>query len=120
MSKEVLLIFQDCPFCGEREEWGRKSMKIAQENGIILKETSFKLPGAKGLIQNAISRGVDHMPFFTDGEKFSYNLQDFVENQVIPADSAETTTTAKTKARKRKAKTVEKEDTGDEPISEAE
>lgn len=118
MSKEVLLIFQDCPFCGDREEWGRQQTKIANDNGIIIKETSYKLPGVKGIIQNAISRGVDLMPFFTDGEKYSYNLQDFVENPVVPEDAVEETAPATIKAKKRKAKAV-KEETEDESISEA-
>lgn len=78
MSKEVSLIFQDCPYCAPREEWGKRQTEFAEKNGIKVVETFFKLPGVKGLILEARSHGIETMPFFTDGKIFSMELSDFV------------------------------------------
>ncbi len=101
MSKEVLLIYQDCPYCAPREEWGKEQTRVARENGIKVTPVHFNTLGAKGLIAQAVSRGVEAMPFFTDGERFSYKLIDFVENKATTSNSK--------RSRSKVAQTVEAE-----------
>lgn len=102
MSKEVLLIFQDCPYCKPREEWGKRQMQLAKDHDIVVRETKYNFPGAKGLIKKALNHGLSNMPFFTDGKTFSYDLSSFIPAQVpapepaekMNADKAEKATTA--------------------------
>lgn len=80
MSKEVFLIYQDCPYCPPREKWGEEQSQVAKEHGIKVLPTHFSTLGAKGLIEKAVNRGVSALPFFSDGVSFSYNLIDFVNH----------------------------------------
>lgn len=105
MPKEVMLVFQDCPFCAPREDWARKQKEIAKRNGIKIVPASFNAPGIKGLILKAKSRGVEAVPFFTDGSKFSYSLEDFVGGKVATPD---TPAEANARATRRKAKAAVK------------
>ncbi len=113
MSKEVLLVFQDCPYCAPREAWGKEQTKVAQENGIKVLPTHFNTPGAKGLILKAESRGVDAMPFFTDGERFSYNLIDFVDGKPKDSKTEEAAEPKPSRAKAKTAKAVKEEADGD-------
>lgn len=78
-KKQIMLIYQDCPMCGAREGWGKAQTKIADTYGFEIVKTPFYKTGVKGLIMSALEHGIGRMPFFTDGEKFSYNLEDFIE-----------------------------------------
>lgn len=82
MSKEVLLIYQDCPYCKPREEWGKRQMKLAADHNIVVQETKYNFPGAAGLINMAINQGISTLPFFTDGKVFSYDLSSFIGKEV--------------------------------------
>lgn len=125
MSKEVLLIFQDCPYCKPREEWGKRQMQLAKDHNIVVRETKYNFPGAKGLIQKALNHGLSTMPFYTDGKMFSYDLSSFIPTPVpapepdekMDADKAEKATTAEkvaavTKRVSRKKTTEEVETDG--------
>lgn len=79
MMTKILLIYQDCPLCGARKEWGDKQLQIADTHGLEIVKTPFYKTGSKDLIMKALENGIKKMPFFTDGEKFSYDLSDFVE-----------------------------------------
>lgn len=116
MTKEVTLVFQDCPYCAPREEWGKEQTRIAKENGIKVNPAHFSAPGVKGLILKAQSRGVSALPFFTDGEKFSYNLRDFVTSRAKDVDTE--VVVAKHSRSKGAAKTI-KESNGEEIAPEA-
>lgn len=80
MSREVLLIYQDCPYYGAREEWGKQQMEVAEKNDITVRETYYTFPGAKELILEAVSHGIKGTPFYTDGVIFSRELVDFLPN----------------------------------------
>lgn len=112
MSKEVLLVFQDCPYCAPREEWGKAQMEIARTHGIKVREVHFTVIGVKGLIQKAKSSGVDALPFFTDGKRFSYNLKDFVSSKKAEVEAKVV------KAARRNAKKVTEEVADGEEIAE--
>lgn len=119
MSKEVLLIFQDCPYCKPREEWGKRQMELAKEHSIVVRETKYNFPGAKGLIEKAKNHGLSMLPFFTDGKTFSYDLSAFItkvvshptpEEEMEPAKGEVVTIAAKRVSRKKVTEKVEIED----------
>lgn len=123
MSKEVLLIFQDCPYCEPREEWGKRQTEFAKKNGIKVVETHFTVPGAKGLIIEARSHGIEAMPFFTDGKTFSMELSDFVggvkkSQPETPEESehAKTVTLKRAVRKKKLSKTAEVEQPAEEQM----
>ena len=74
-----MLVYQDCPMCGSRKNWGEKQTKIADDHGFEIVNTPFYKTGVDGLIKRATEFGIGRLPFFTDGQKFSYSLEDFVE-----------------------------------------
>ena len=84
MAKEVKLIYQDCPMCGARENWGKRQTEVANKHGLKIVEVPFSSPGASDIIVEAILgdtkfiTGDKTMPFFTDGEKYSKELADFL------------------------------------------
>lgn len=124
MSKEVFLVFQDCPYCAPREKWGEEQKRVAAENSIHVVPTHFNTPGVDGLITKAMSRGINSLPFFTDGERFSYNLIDFTnrkpkaaKQEDAPAEAPQETKTEVATSKKTRRK-VEIEDTdGDNQTS---
>lgn len=77
--KQIMLIYQDCPMCGSRQAWGETQTKIANDHGFEIIKTPFYRTGVKDLIMDALQHGIKKMPFFTDGKKFSYSLEDFVK-----------------------------------------
>ena len=78
MAKKVYLVYQDCAMCGRKED---EIQKIAKKGKLdIVKVPFFKTDGKK-LIWKAFKAGIGSTPFFTDGEKFSYSLEDFVDNK---------------------------------------
>lgn len=77
MAKKIALVFQDCPMCGARKGWGEAQLKIADKHGFEIVETPFFATGAKEWIWEAAKAGMT-LPFYTDGKKFSKNLEDFV------------------------------------------
>ena len=105
MTKEVLLIFQDCYDCGTSKEWYQKQATKAANLGIKINPMPFNAPGAKKLILKAKKHAADRMPFLTDANnKFGYDVAKFVPK----VETAKQT-------RKQKAKEVKHE----EPVSEA-
>lgn len=76
-TDEIICVYQDCAMCGDR---GRKLKKIIIDNKLNIRKVSFASDEGKNLIHEAvINHGIGSMPFFTNGEKYSYNLEDFVE-----------------------------------------
>lgn len=79
MPKEVKFIYQDCAMCGARKGWGEQQHQIAHKHGLKIVKTPFFTPGAEGLMWKAVESGIKSYPFYTDGVKFSKNIEDFVE-----------------------------------------
>ena len=83
--KKIYLIYQDCPLCGARKEWGEEQLKIADTNGFQIVKMSFVSPLADEYIKTAVyKKHIGKLPFFTDGEKYSRDLADFVEKEDKP------------------------------------
>ena len=80
MSKEIICVYQDCALCGDR---GKKIKKLIFDKHLNVRKVSFVTDEGKNLIHEAVfNHGIGSMPFFTDGEKFSYDLEDFVVKRV--------------------------------------
>lgn len=84
--KTVYLVYQDCPMCGAREHWGIEQMDLAHKEGIEIVKCPFYSDRAKNnhFCSRAVALGIKRMPFFTDGEKFGYNLADVLEEKAEP------------------------------------
>lgn len=75
---KLVLIFADCFACGMRKEWAEHQLAEAQANDFEIEKLPFYADGAADYIRLAIKQGVN-MPFFSDGEKVSKNVADFIE-----------------------------------------
>lgn len=96
MTKEILLVYQDCPMCGARQEWGERQTKVANDFGFKIRNVPFTSDEGRDLIKKVclhhelIPKKDDSLatlPFFTDGKFFSKNLEDFVETEPEPDES---------------------------------
>lgn len=72
MNKTIFRVFQDCAFCDGREEVDA----FCKKHKMTVQLLPFKRNGASEIIMAAYEKGVS-LPFFTDGETFSKNIEDF-------------------------------------------
>lgn len=79
MSKELVVVYQDCPTCGNRKKWGEKTIEVAKNSGLDIRFISFATEEGQRLCKEAIYAGVGKLPFITNGSKFSDNIEDFVK-----------------------------------------
>lgn len=78
-NKEIICVYQDCPLCGSR---GKTILDLATSNGVSIRKVSFASEEGKDLIYKAITKHkIGTMPFFTDGEYFATNLNDFFQKR---------------------------------------
>lgn len=79
MTKEIICVFQDCVLCGNR---GKVIKDFADAKGLLIRKVSFASEEGRTLCHDAVlEHGIKTMPFFTDGEKYSSELIDFVEKK---------------------------------------
>lgn len=95
----LTIVYQDCPLCGARKKWGERTIAKAKKAGIPCTAISFASPEGSRLCKEAIYAGVTRLPFITDGNKFSENVEDFTETKAKPAKSP--------KKRTRKAEVID-------------
>lgn len=88
MSK-LTMVYQDCPTCGNRKEWGERTIAKAKESGLDIEFVSFATPTGQHLCKLAIYAGITKLPFITDGNKFSKDIADFIEAEKAPKSFAE-------------------------------
>lgn len=72
----ITCVYQDCVLCGDR---GKAIKKISAEHGLHIIFKSFASDEGKRLCKEAILHGIGQLPFYTDGEKYSTTLAEFVE-----------------------------------------
>ena len=78
-NKEIICVYQDCPLCGSR---GKTVLDLATSNGVAIRKVSFASDEGKDLIYKALTKHkIGTMPFFTDGEQFATNLEDFFQKR---------------------------------------
>lgn len=75
----LTIVYQDCPTCGNRKDWGERTIAKAVKSGQEIRKLSFASPEGAHLCKEAIYAGMTHMPFITDGIKFSQDIDDFIE-----------------------------------------
>lgn len=76
-NKEIVCVYQDCPMCGDK---GKKLKKLIFDKKLNVRKVSFASDEGKKLCHDAVfDNGIGTMPFFTDGDKFSDNLEDFIK-----------------------------------------
>ena len=68
MSKEFILVYQDCPMCGSRKWWGEKQISFAKARKATIRKVSFVSSEGQKYCFEALQAGKASMPFFTDGE----------------------------------------------------
>lgn len=80
----IKLVYQDCPMCGSRKEWGEKQIVKANTAGVEVEKISFASPEGSHLCKEALLAGVTRLPFFTNGLIFSESIEDFVPTTEEP------------------------------------
>lgn len=85
---KIKLVYQDCPMCGSRKEWGEKQIAKANTAGVEVEKISFASPEGSHLCKEALLAGVTRLPFFTNGLIFRESIEDFVS---APAEPKKTT-----------------------------
>lgn len=74
----IKLVYQDCPLCGARKEWGEEQLAKAKSAGITVEKISFASPEGSHLCKEAVLAGVTKLPFFTNGLVFRPTIDDFI------------------------------------------
>lgn len=98
MPKQITIVYQDCPTCGARKEWGESTIKAAINAKAQIRKVSFVTREGEQLIAKAIENGITHMPFVTDGTTFAYDIKSVLEAESeAHSDKKESKTTKKTK-----------------------
>lgn len=98
MPKEITIVYQDCPTCGARKEWGEKTIKAAINAKARVRKVSFVTREGEQLIAKAIENGITRLPFVTDGTTFAYDVKSLLEAESEPqAEEKKAKTTKKSK-----------------------
>lgn len=80
MPNQIICVYQDCPLCGER---GKKLKKLIYDRHLDVRKVSFASPEGRELCYRAVTEHkIGKMPFFTDGEIFSTDIQKFCRKPV--------------------------------------
>lgn len=88
-NKMITVVYQDCPLCGDR---GRTVKEIVAKKGVRLHKVSFASDEGSHLIRTAVfEKGMERLPFYTDGERFSYDIEDLLKPAKKTAKKAKKT-----------------------------
>lgn len=102
MSKEIIAVFQDCVFCGDK---GRKKATELAKEGVIIRKVGFTTKEGKDLIHKAVfEHKIGSMPFFTDGERFSVSLDEIIEKPATKVEKIPAKVIKNAKKTKKNAK----------------
>lgn len=76
MAKNIICVYQDCPMCGDR---GKKLKKLIFDKKLNVRKVSFASDEGRDLIYQALTEHkIGTLPFFTDGEKFTNDINDLI------------------------------------------
>lgn len=98
MSKEIAIIYQDCPTCGARKKWGEETIKHITSTGNSFRKVSFASQEGQAHCAKAIASGVTSFPFVTDGKIYSTDINDILKakkTKKVAKKSKKTTKKAK-------------------------
>lgn len=86
MNKEIICVYQDCPMCGDK---GKKLKKLIFDKKLNVRKVSFASEKGKDLIHKAVlEHNIGTMPFFTDGKKFSNDIEDLLSKRTVKKKEA--------------------------------
>lgn len=102
MTKEIMIVYQDCPTCGARKAWGEETIKTALNAKAFVRKVSFVTREGEQLIAKAVEKGITRLPFVTDGTTFAYDVKSVLEAELKPQTSEKKPKTIK-KTKKVKA-----------------
>ena len=109
MNKEIIIVYQDCPTCGARKEWGDKTIAFATKAGLPVRKVSFVTREGEALAMQAIENGITRYPFVTDGKTFAYDIETLIQAESEPqTDEKEKKTTTKQSGVAEKTKKTKK------------
>lgn len=97
--KQLIIVYQDCPVCGNRKEWGEQTIGAAKNAKAHLRKVSFVTHEGEKLIAEAVQNGITRLPFVTDGKIFAYDAKSVLEAK---SDAKSGKKQAKKSARKTK------------------
>lgn len=98
----IKLVYQDCPLCGSRKNWGEKQIEKANTAGLQVEKISFASPEGSHLCKEALFAGVTRLPFFTNGLIFRETIDDFIQKNK-KAEKPKKTAKRKTTRKKKEA-----------------
>lgn len=84
MTKEIMIVYQDCPTCGARKAWGEETIKTALNAKARVRKVSFVTREGEQLIKTAIENGIKRLPFVTDGKTYAYDVKTILEAESEP------------------------------------
>lgn len=91
MAKEIILVYQDCPMCGSRKDWGEKQIAAAKAEDASIRKVSFVTEEGRKYCAEALAAGKASMPFFTDGEgHFGSSVEGLLEDAGMLSEIKET------------------------------
>ncbi len=99
MTKEFIIVYQDCPTCGRRKEWGEKTIAKALKAKANIRKVSFVTREGEALAMKAIENGITRYPFITDGITFAYDIEKLLEAESKPQTAKKTQKTIKRKVK---------------------
>lgn len=79
MRKEIIIVYQDCPTCGARKEWGEKTIAEILQSGGTFRKVSFASMEGQAHCAKAIEQGVTRFPFVTDGKTYAMNVSSILQ-----------------------------------------
>lgn len=83
MAKELTCIFQDCLDCGDLAIWYALNTLQAKKHNVAVKPVHYQAIDAYGEMKKARKQGVKSYPFFTDGEKYAKNIEEFFKKEEV-------------------------------------
>ena len=99
----IKLVYQDCPLCGSRKNWGEKQIEKANTAGLQVEKISFASPEGSHLCKEALYAGVTRLPFFTNGLIFRETIDDFIpQTQSVKKQAKKTKQSVKKTATRKK------------------
>lgn len=98
MTKEIIVIYQDCFACGGPENWSelaKQTFAECEKHGIIPRKVSCFSQEGQSHAMAAIQAGVKSTPFFTDGKSYASNVKDLLEAESEPQTAKKSTKKSK-------------------------
>lgn len=98
MTKEIIVVYQDCFACGGPENWNelaKQTFAECEKHGITPRKVSCFSQEGQSHALAAIQAGVKSTPFFTDGKSYASNVKDLLQAESEPQTAKKITKKSK-------------------------